>query len=217
MIAIENATKVYDGGVTALSGVSLRIEKGSCCFIQGPSGAGKTTLLNLIYGLERPSAGSVEVAGINPARASHATLQGLRRHMGFAFQDFKLVETWSAYENTAVVLEMAGKPRSYVRTRVWKVLEWVGLQHRMYERAADLSGGERQRLALARALVHTPEIILADEPVASMDQASARQVMNLIFRMHKRGMTVIIASHGKEFISDGATLIRLDHGMIEGS
>jgi ABC-type ATPase involved in cell division len=217
MIAIENAAKVYDGGVTALSGVSLRIERGECCFIQGPSGAGKTTLLNLIYGLERPNSGSVEVAGIDPTRVSHAMLQGLRRHMGFAFQDFKLVESWSAYENTAVVLEMAGKPRSYVRSRVWKILEWVGLQHRMYERAVNLSGGERQRLALARAVVHTPEIILADEPVASMDHASARLVMNLLFRMHKRGMTVIIASHGNEFINEGTSLIRLDHGMLEGA
>lgn len=216
MIAIDNAAKVYDGGVTALSGVSLRIEKGACCFIQGPSGAGKTTLLNLIYGIERPTSGSVEVAGIDTARASHATLQGLRRHMGFAFQDFRLVEGWSAYENAAVVLEMAGKPRSYVRTRVWKVMEWVGLQHRMYERAADLSGGERQRLALARALVHTPEIILADEPVASMDHASALMVMGLIFRMHKRGMTVIIASHRNEFIGEGTSLIRLNNGLIEG-
>jgi len=217
MITIDNATKVYDGGVTALSGVSLRIEKGACCLIQGPSGAGKTTLLNLIYGIERPSSGSVEVAGINPALASRATLQGLRRHMGFAFQDFRLVEGWSAYENVAVVLELAGKPRSYVRTRVWKVLEWVGLQHRMHERASDLSGGERQRLALARALVHTPEIMLADEPAASMDGETARLVMGLIFRMHKRGMTVIIASHGMDFMTEGTMFVRLNHGMVEGS
>lgn len=217
MIAIDNATKVYDGGVTALSGVSLSIAKGECCFIQGPSGAGKTTLLKLIYGLDRPSSGQVEVAGINPARASRATLQGLRRHMGFVFQDFKLVENWSAYENVAVVLEMAGKPRSYVRTRVWKVLEWVELQHRVYEQADSLSGGERQRLALARAVVHTPEIILADEPVASMDPMAAQAVMNLIFRMHKRGVTVIIASHGKDYHNEGSSLIRLSQGMIEGA
>lgn len=215
MIAVENVSKAYDEAVFALKGVSLRIEKGECCFILGPSGAGKTTLLNLLYGRERPTDGMVAVAGIDPARVSHAGLQGLRRRIGFVFQDFKLIEAWSAYDNVAAVLEMARKPRSYVRSRVWKSLEWVGLSHRVYERAGDLSGGERQRLALARAIVHTPEIILADEPVASVDPETAQFVMNLIFRMHKRGVTVVIASHASDFVSTGASVIRLEHGRIK--
>lgn len=214
MIAVENVAKAYDTAVYALNGVNLRIAKGECCFLLGPSGAGKTTLLNLFYGLERPTAGKVTVCGIDPARIGHNALQDLRRRIGFVFQDFKLIDDWTAYDNVAVVLEMARKPRRYVRERVWKALEWVGLSHRVYVRAGDLSGGERQRLALVRAMIHTPEIILADEPVANVDPETARLVMNLIFRMHKRGATVVIASHASDYVMAGANVILLDHGRI---
>lgn len=215
MIAVENVAKAYDTAVYALNGVNLRIAKGECCFLIGPSGAGKTTLLNLFYGLERPTAGTVTIAGIDPARAGHAALQNLRRRIGFVFQDLKLIDDWTAYDNVAVVLEMEGKPRWHVHERVWKALEWASLSHRVYVRAGDLSGGERQRLALVRAMIHTPEIILADEPVANVDPETARFVMNLLFRMHTRGATVVIASHASDYVMAGANVIHLEHGRIK--
>jgi len=214
MITIEHATKVYDDSLYALRDVSISIGKEECCFILGPTGAGKTTLLNLIFGLDKPSSGKVDVLGLDPAGGDRSLLQSLKRHMGFVFQDFRLIDDWSAYDNMAVVLEMARKPWGYVRSRVWNVLAWVGLQHKVYEMAGDLSGGERQRLALARAIVHAPEILLADEPVGSVDPDTAQFMMNLIFRMNKRGMTVVIASHGSDYLLEGARVIRLEKGRI---
>ncbi|HOO44748.1 MAG TPA: ATP-binding cassette domain-containing protein [Deltaproteobacteria bacterium] len=216
MIILEGVSKVYHGSVHALSDVSLHIKRGECCFLRGPSGAGKSTLLKLMYALEYPTSGKIYIQDRDITDMEFFNLQAIRRHTGFVFQDFKLIDDWSVYDNAAVILEILGKTSAYIRGRVWKMLKWVGLQHRVYERAGDLSGGERQRLALARSIIHDPDILLADEPVGSLDDEMGRYIMNMFYRLHKKGMTMIVASHRDDPVMDFARVIHLDRGRIKG-
>lgn len=214
MIVFDNVTKVYHDTVYAVRDLSLTIKKGDICFITGPSGAGKTTVLKLLFGLEKPSQGNVSIFNRNIQRLSPSDIQDIRRHTGFVFHDFKLIDDWTVYHNASIILEVLGKPAVYVRNRVWRMLKWVGLQHKVYERARDLSGGERQRLALVRAIIHDPDIILADEPVGSLDEEMARYMMNVFFKLNKKGTTIIIASHREDPMMGAAKIIRMDHGSI---
>ena len=216
MIILEDVTKVYHGNVYALRDVSLHIKKGECCFLLGPSGAGKTTLLKLMYALERPSSGQVYIQDRDISGMDSANIQAIRRRTGYVFQDYKLINDWSVYDNAAIILEILGKSSAYIRSRVWKMLKWVGLQHKVYERAGDLSGGEQQRLALVRSIIHDPDILLADEPIGSLDDTMGRYIMNMFYKLHKKGMTVVIASHKEDPIIDFARVIRLDKGKEVG-
>ena len=216
MIILEDVTKVYHGNVYALRDVSLHIKKGECCFLLGPSGAGKTTLLKLMYALERPSNGQVYIQDRDISGMDSGSIQAIRRRTGYVFQDFKLINDWSVYDNAAIILEILGKSSTYIRSRVWKMLKWVGLQHKVYERAGDLSGGEQQRLALVRSIIHDPDILLADEPVGSLDETMGRYIMNMFYKLHKKGMTVVIASHKEDPIIDFARVIRMDKGKVVG-
>ena len=216
MIVLDNVTKVYHDTVYAVRDLSLTIKKGDLCFITGPSGAGKTTVLKLLFGLEKPSKGNVSIFDRNLQGLSSSDIQDIRRHTGFIFQDFKLVEDWTVYHNAAIILEVLGKPTVYVRNRVWRMLKWVGLQHKVYERARDLSGGERQRLALVRAIIHDPDILLADEPVGSLDEPMARYMMEVFIKLNKKGTTVIIASHREDPMMVSAKIVRMEHGNIMG-
>lgn len=136
--------------------------------------------------------------------------------MGFIFQDYRLIDDWSVYDNAAVILQILGKSSGYIRSRVWQMLKWVGLQHKVYDRAGDLSGGEKQRLAIVRAIIHDPDILLADEPVGSLDDATARYVMNMFHRLHRKGTTLVIASHREDPFIDFARVIALDRGRLVG-
>ena len=216
MIILEDVTKVYHGNVYALRDVSIHIKKGECCFLLGPSGAGKTTLLKLMYALERPSNGQVYIQDRDISGMDSGSIQAIRRRTGYVFQDFKLINDWSVYDNAAIILEILGKSSTYIRSRVWKMLKWVGLQHKVYERAGDLSGGEQQRLALVRSIIHDPDILLADEPVGSLDETMGRYIMNMFYKLHKKGMTVVIASHKEDPIIDFARVIRMDKGKVVG-
>ncbi len=214
MIVLDNVTKIYHESVYAVRDISLNIEKGNLCFITGPSGAGKSTVLKLIFGLERPSRGTVSIYNRNLNVIDSSSIQAIRRHTGFVFQDFRLVDDWTVYHNAAIILEVLGKPAVYVRSRVWRMLKWVGLQHKVYEKAKDLSGGERQRLALVRAIIHDPDILLADEPVGSLDEPMARYMMNVFFKLNKKGTTIIIASHREDPLMDYAKVVHMDRGSI---
>jgi len=216
MIILEDVTKVYHGNVYALRDVSIHIKKGECCFLLGPSGAGKTTLLKLMYALERPSNGQVYIQDRDISGMDSGSIQAIRRRTGYVFQDYKLINDWSVYDNAAIILEILGKSSIYIRSRVWKMLKWVGLQHKVYERAGDLSGGEQQRLALVRSIIHDPDILLADEPVGSLDETMGRYIMNMFYKLHKKGMTVVIASHKEDPIIDFARVIRMDKGKVVG-
>ena len=216
MIILEDVTKVYHGSVYALRDVSLHIKKGECCFLLGPSGAGKTTLLKLMYALESPSAGQIYIQDRDISGMDSGSIQAIRRRTGYVFQDFKLINDWSVYDNAAIILEILGKSSAYIRSRVWKMLKWVGLQHKVYERAGDLSGGEQQRLALVRAIIHDPDILLADEPIGSLDDTMGTYIMNMFYKLHKKGMTVVISSHKEDPIIDFARVIRVDKGHVLG-
>ena len=214
MINLEDVTKIYHDNVHALRDVSFEIAKGECCFILGPSGAGKTTLLKLLYGLEQPTRGRATLLGREVSRLRASGLQALRRRMGFVFQDYWLIDDWTVYDNAAVILEIQGKSSGYIKNRVWQMLKWVGLQHRIYERAGDLSGGEKQLLAVIRATIHDPDIVLADEPVGSLDESTAMHVMNMFYKLHKKGVTMLIASHREDPLIDISRIISLDKGMV---
>lgn len=214
MIVFEEVTKIYHDNVYALKDISFRIPKGECCFVLGPSGAGKTSLLKLIYALEEPTSGKMSLQDRYITKMNNSNIQALRRRMGFVFQDYRLIDDWTVYDNAAVILEILGKSAGYIRNRVWQMLKWVGLQHKIYERAGDLSGGEKQLLSIIRATIHDPDILLADEPVGSLDETTARHVMNMFYKLHKKGITMLVASHREDPLIDFARIITLDKGMI---
>ena len=199
----------------ALNDLSLDIHRNEFLFVTGPSGAGKTTLLKLLYRGERVSDGQVLVDGINISRLTRNRVHLLRRKFGIIFQDYKLIPTRTVYENVALVLEAAGRNARYVRKKTNSVLRTVGIENRMNAYPPSLSGGEQQRVAVARAVVGNPTIILADEPTGSLDVKSAGHIMGLLKAFHTRGATVIVATHDRALIrSIPARVIYLNAGQI---
>ncbi len=204
------------GSKAALFDINLEVFKNEFIFITGPSGAGKSTLLKLLYLGETASEGQILVDGINLSRISRNRIPLLRRKIGIIFQDFKLIQSKTVFENVALVLEAAGKHRQFIQKKVGSVLRAVGMEDRQNSFPLSLSGGEQQRVAIARAVAGDPTIILADEPTGSLDAESASQVTGLLKEFHIRGSTVIVATHDKEFIRklDGRT-VYLKQGRIQ--
>ncbi len=194
MIQLYNITKKY-GVNYALRDVSFSIRKGEFCYITGPSGAGKTTMLKLLYGAITPSQGKLLVKGIDISQLKRQTLPRLRRNIGIVFQDFKLIPRRTVAENIGLALEVLGTDRETIRRRVSAVLSIVGLQNREDEFPLYLSGGEQQRVAVARAIVNDPSILLADEPTGNLDGAMAVEVMEILQAINLRGTTVLVATH----------------------
>jgi len=204
------------GGKAALLDVTLDIFKNEFLFIHGPSGAGKTTLLKLLYLGEHTSEGQILIDGINLARVSAKRVHMLRRKFGIIFQDFKLIPTKTVFENVALVLEAAGKPKRAVQKKVRSVLRAVGMEEKANSLPPTLSGGEQQRVAIARAVAGDPKVILADEPTGSLDPDSAASIMELLKGFHTRGATVLLATHNKELASKMASrIIYLNQGTVE--
>lgn len=217
MIRMFRVSKHY-GKKSALIDLTLDVVAGDFVFVTGPSGAGKSTMIKLLYMGETLSAGSVIIDGLNLARVARKQVPALRRKFGIIFQDFKLIPTRTVFQNVALVLEVAGvKPRD-VQTRVMGVLEKVGIADRSGEFPQILSGGEQQRVAVARAVVGNPKIIVADEPTGSLDPDSAAHIFGLLRSAHASGATVIIATHDREMIAahDGR-VVRLEDGRITHS
>lgn len=194
IIRLFNVTKRY-GAKLALNDVSLDIEQGEFIFISGPSGAGKSTLLKVLYLAEKVSEGQILIDGMNLSRISASKLPVLRRRFGMIFQDFKLILNRTVYENVALVLEVAGEKPSYIKKKVMHVLRTTGMEKKAKALPPTLSGGEQQRVAVARALVGEPSIILADEPTGSLDDKSAKLVMDFLMEYHKKGATILMATH----------------------
>ena len=215
MIEATHVSKAYARGVYALRDLSLRIDKGDFVFLTGPSGAGKSTLLRLLLRQDVPSEGQLIVGGRNLATLSRRQVQSYRRSVGFVFQDFKLLSGKTVLENVAFVPRVLGIAMSQQQRRTFQVLKWVGLQHRMNAYPMELSGGEQQRIAIARALVNDPAIILADEPTGNLDPDLSLEIMNLLREINARGTTVVVATHDRELIRRvGRRAVALDHGHI---
>lgn len=212
MIRTFHIYKSY-GARNALEDISIHVEKGEFVLINGPSGAGKTTLLKLLYVGEKATKGQILIDGINLQRISKKKLPFLRRKIGVVFQDFKLIHTQTVFQNLALPLEVAGHYKNHIRKKISHVLRIVGLENRINSFPLYLSGGEQQRIAIARAVVNDPMILLADEPTGNLDECSAQIVLNLLRQLHMRGTTVLIATHDQQLVSQSnGRVILLDNG-----
>ncbi|MEK7385738.1 MAG: ABC transporter ATP-binding protein [candidate division NC10 bacterium] len=200
--------------LTILDGVTLAVQAGEVCVIRGPSGSGKSTLLGLIAGLDRPSAGSIEVAGVEITRLGEDELARFRRRtLGYVFQSFHLIPTLTAAENVAVTLEIAGQADALGRARA--LLAEVGLADRTHHYPVQLSGGEQQRVAIARAVALDPPLLLADEPTGNLDSATGDQIIELLLRWNReRGSTLVLVTHDEALARHAGRVIRLRDGRI---
>ena len=215
MIETYHLSKLYRRGVYALRDLSLTIDKGEFLFLTGPSGAGKSTLLRLLLREDLPSEGRLSVAGRNLSELTARQVQSYRRSVGFVFQDFRLIPRFTVFQNVAFVMRVLGVPQTVQHRKTFQVLKWVGLQHRMNALPEELSGGEQQRIAIARALVNDPQLVLADEPTGNLDPDLSLEIMNLFRETNARGTTVVVATHDRELIRRvDRRAVTLDHGRI---
>lgn len=215
MIEFRSVSVTYLNEIQALRDVSLRIEKGEFAFIVGPTGTGKSTLLKLIFKEEKPTEGKVIVNGRDVTRLRGGAVSRLRRSIGVVFQDFQLLLQKTAWENVAFALYVTGASRKEIRTRVPEVLDLVGLLDRADAYPHQLSGGEQQRVSIARALVHNPPILLADEPTGNLDPETSWDIVQLLARINLRGTTVVVASHDQHIVDRlNKRVIALDAGTV---
>jgi cell division transport system ATP-binding protein len=215
VIETYQLSKLYKRGVYALRDLSLTVDKGEFMFLTGPSGAGKSTFLRLLLREDLPSEGTLKVSGRDLTELSSSQVQAYRRTVGFVFQDFRLIPRFTVFQNVSFVMRVLGVPIASQQRKTFQVLKWVGLQHRMNAYPEELSGGEQQRIAIARALVNDPQLIIADEPTGNLDPDLSLEIMNLFREINARGTTVVVATHDRELIRRvGRRSIALDHGRV---
>jgi len=215
MISLKNVVKRYGRHHYGLNEVTFQIYPGEFVFLTGPSGAGKTTLLRLLFREEMATSGEVSVAGHRLSDMPPREVSVLRRKLGVVFQDFKLVQDMTVFENVAFVLKILGAGRNEQRQRSWRALKMVGLQHRLASFPRQLSGGEQQRVAIARALANDPLLLLADEPTGNLDPELSQEIMALFERINRQGTTVFVATHDRSLMSQmRKRVIGLEKGSL---
>lgn len=214
MIAFHGVSKAYSKS-SALDDISFKINQGEFVSLAGKSGAGKSTLIKMLIGEEHPTKGRVSVGSYEVNKLKDHELPYLRRHIGIIFQDFRLLPQKTAFENVSFALEVAGHSQSYINEIVPQVLDIVGLSDKLHNFPRELSGGEKQRVAMARAIVGKPEVVLADEPTGNLDPANTWEIVKLLLKINELGTTVILATHDREIINKiEKRVITLDNGRI---
>ena len=215
MIEFNEVTKSYVQGNEALRGISMQVEDGEFAFLVGPSGSGKSTIIKLITGEIKPTSGTVHVNGYSLERIRKREIPYLRRTIGVVFQDFRLIENKTVYENVAFAMRAIGAREKEIRARVPYILELVGLENKSRRHPKELSGGEQQRLAIARALVNNPSTIIADEPTGNLDPAMSLEIMCLLQEINNLGTTMLVVTHAKDLVEQfGNRVIAIDEGLI---
>lgn len=215
MIEFTDVEKTYATGTKALRGVNMQIEDGEFAFLVGPSGSGKSTIIKLITGELTPTAGSVHVNGYSLERIRKREIPFLRRTIGVVFQDFRLIDTMTVYDNVAFAMRVIGAREREIRERVPYVLELVGLEAKSRRHPGELSGGEQQRLAIARALVNNPSTIIADEPTGNLDPARSFEIMLLLQEINNLGNTMLVVTHEQNLVEQfSKRVIAIDEGVI---
>ena len=215
MIEFNRVTKSYSVGTRALKGVTMQIEDGEFVFLVGPSGSGKSTIIKLITGELKPTSGTVHVNGYSLERIRKREIPYLRRTIGVVFQDFRLIENKTVYENVAFVMRAIGAREREIRERVPYVLNLVGLDTKSRRHPGELSGGEQQRLAIARALVNNPSMIIADEPTGNLDPARSLEIMSLLTEINNLGTTMLVVTHERDLVERfPKRVITIDDGVV---
>lgn len=215
MIAFQGVYKIYNHQSTALEDVNFRVNPGEFVVLVGRSGAGKSTIIKLLIGEEKPSRGRVFFGQYEVNKLRDSELPTLRRHIGIVFQDFRLLAAKNAYENVAFALEVAARSSREIAELVPQVLDMVGLRDKLSNFPHELSGGEKQRLAIARAMVHRPEVIIADEPTGNLDPFHAAEIVDLLRKINQLGTTVVLATHDKDIVNAiNKRVLTLDRGRV---
>ncbi len=215
MIDFENVTKVYEAGNHALEGITMHIDDGEFVFLVGPSGSGKSTIIKLLTAELTPTSGSIMVNGYQLEKIKRRKIPYMRRTLGIIFQDFRLIENKTVFENVAFAMRVVGASEKEIRRRVPYVLELVGLDGREKRLPREISGGEQQRVAIARALVNSPGMIIADEPTGNLDPAKSLEIMLLLQKINELGTTVLVVTHEKELVNNfDKRVVALDGGVL---
>lgn len=214
-IKVKDVKKVYKNGVTAIYDCNLTIKKGEFVFVIGPTGCGKSTLIKMLYREERPDAGQILLGGIDVAKLRNSKVFKIRRKIGVVFQDFKLLNRSTVYENVAFALEIFGLPKDEIHDKVIKVLDLVGLKNKVKNYPNQLSGGEQQRVAIARAIVNGPKLLICDEPTGNLDKKTSLEIMSVLEEINKLGTTIVMVTHDRDIVVRmKKRVILLDAGRI---
>ena len=215
MIEMMNVTKKYNKGITAINNLSIQIKDGEFVYVVGPSGAGKSTFIKMMYREEKATKGRIRVGKYDLMKIKDRQIPFLRRYVGVVFQDFKLLQNKTVYENVAYAMEVIEKSPREIKRRVQEVLELVNLKHRIDNFPNELSGGEQQRVAIARAIVNTPGILIADEPTGNLDPDTSMEIMDILERINEQGTTIVMATHNSQIVNEKThRVIAIENGQI---
>jgi cell division transport system ATP-binding protein len=215
VLRMENVSKVYPGGSVALQDVDIHIKPGEFVFVVGPSGAGKSTFIKMLFREVLPTTGSIFVNGVDILSLTPKEIPYMRRQLGIIFQDYRLLPDRTVYENVAFAMQVIETPHRKIKRRVLNVLELVGLRHRANAYPNELSGGEQQRIAIARAIVNDPILVIADEPTGNLDPETSWDIMEIFKEINASGTTIVMATHDKEIVDAmGKRVVAIEHGNI---